>query len=91
MKRSITRRTVDLSGYPDLVVIYLGVRVNAIRGIKTLIGFGPKILKSVDDQPDGLWVQCLRPSGSCPRRHVFRALTIEYGRGAEDRRAALGE
>ena len=26
MKRSITRRTVDLSGYPDLVVIYLGVR-----------------------------------------------------------------
>ena len=25
---SVERRTVDLSSYPDLVVIYLGMRVN---------------------------------------------------------------
>jgi hypothetical protein len=50
----VNRRTVDLSGYPDLVVIYLGMRVNALTGIKTLLGFGPKIARSVDAQPDGL-------------------------------------
>jgi hypothetical protein len=48
------RRTVDLSGYPDLVVIYLGMRVNAWAGAKTLFGFGPKIASSVAAQPDGL-------------------------------------
>jgi hypothetical protein len=50
----VERRTVDLSGYPDLVVIYLGMRVNRLTGIKTLLGFGPQISKSVTDQPDGL-------------------------------------
>lgn len=32
----VQRRTVDLSGYPDLVVVYLGMRVNALAGLKTL-------------------------------------------------------
>ena len=50
----MNRRTVDLSGFPDLVVIYLGMRVNALTGLKTLLGFGPKIAASVDAQPDGL-------------------------------------
>jgi Domain of unknown function (DUF4188) len=35
-------------------VIYLGMRVNRITGIKTLLGFGPKISGSVDAHPDGL-------------------------------------
>ena len=51
---AIRRQTVDLSGYPDLVVIYLGMRVNALSGLRTLIGFGPKITQSVADKPDGL-------------------------------------
>jgi hypothetical protein len=50
----VDRRTVDLSGYPDLVVIYLGMRMNRITGIKTLLGFGPKISASAEAQPDGL-------------------------------------
>jgi hypothetical protein len=50
----VHRRTVDLGGYPDLVVIYLGMRVNALTGLKTLFGFGPKIAASVDARPDGL-------------------------------------
>jgi hypothetical protein len=54
VKKKIDRKTVDLSGYPDLVIIYLGMRVNALTGIKTLVGFGPKIAKSVDANPDGL-------------------------------------
>src|SRR6476620_5101576 len=48
------RETVDLSQYPDLVVIYLGMRVNTLTGLKTLFGFGPKIASSVDAKPDGL-------------------------------------
>jgi hypothetical protein len=48
------RETVDLSHYPDLVVIYLGMRVNTLTGIKTVMGFGPQISKSVEAQPDGL-------------------------------------
>ena len=51
---SVQRRTVDLSGYPDLVVVYLGMRVNALAGLKTLIGFGPKIENSHKAMPDGL-------------------------------------
>ena len=48
------RETVDLSQYPDLVVIHLGMRVNALTGFKTLLGFGPKISASVEAKPDGL-------------------------------------
>jgi len=49
-----TRQTVDLSQYPDLVIIYLGMRVNTITGIKTLLGFGPKITNALAANPDGL-------------------------------------
>lgn len=52
--KKVQRRTVDLSAYPDLVVIYLGLRVNFWTGLKTLIGIGPQIAKAVADQPDGL-------------------------------------
>ena len=54
MASKISRRTVDLSGYPDLVVIYLGMRVNALAGLKTLLGFGPRIADSAAASPDGL-------------------------------------
>ena len=54
MPTRVERRTVDLSGFPDLVVVYLGMRVNRITGIKTLFGFGPKISSSVAAQPQGL-------------------------------------
>jgi Domain of unknown function (DUF4188) len=49
-----SRQTVDLAPYPDLVVVYLGMRVNVLTGIKTLLGFGPKIEGSVASKPDGL-------------------------------------
>jgi hypothetical protein len=54
MPASVNRRTVDLSQCPDLVVVYLGMRVNRVTGLKTLFGFGPRISKSVADRPDGL-------------------------------------
>jgi hypothetical protein len=45
---------VDLSEYPDLVVIYLGMRVNSPKGVKTLVSFGPRIKASVAANPEGL-------------------------------------
>jgi hypothetical protein len=54
MQKRVQRRTVDLSAYPDLVVIYLGMRVNALAGIKQLLGLGPRISRAVADRPDGL-------------------------------------
>jgi hypothetical protein len=50
----VDRRTVDLSAYPDLIVIYLGMRVNMWTGLKTVLGLGPQISKSVAAKPDGL-------------------------------------
>ena len=50
----VERQTVDLSAYPDLVVVYLGMRVNAWTGVKTLLGMGPQIKDSVGQKPDGL-------------------------------------
>jgi hypothetical protein len=54
MSMKVNRQTVDLSQYPNLVVIYRGMRVNRLTGLKTLFGFGPKIANSVTAAPDGL-------------------------------------
>jgi hypothetical protein len=54
MSAGVDRQTVELSGYPDLVVVYLGMRVNTLTGLKTLVGFGPRITHSVEARPDGL-------------------------------------
>lgn len=50
----VQRQTVDLSAYPDLVVIYLGMKVNVLAGLKTVVGFGPRIKNAVGQKPDGL-------------------------------------
>jgi Domain of unknown function (DUF4188) len=54
MPTKVNRQTVDLSPYPGLVVIYLGLRVNRLTGMKTLFGLGPQISGSVAAAPDGL-------------------------------------
>ena len=51
---AVDRQTVDLSAYPDLVVIYLGMRVRRPRGMLYMLGLGPQIRKSWKEQPDGL-------------------------------------
>lgn len=50
----VERLTVDLSAYPDLVVVLLGMRVNRLFGLRTLLGIGPRIQRSVTERPDGL-------------------------------------
>ena len=54
MAASASRNTVDLSAYPDLVVIYLGMRVEEPRGLETLQTLGPQIEAAVAEGPDGL-------------------------------------
>ncbi len=51
---NVERRTVDLSAYPDLIVVYLGLRINALPGLKRVMGLGPSISDSVKARPDGL-------------------------------------
>ncbi len=45
---------MDLAGYPDMVVVYLGMRVSRPRGLRRLVGLGPEIQRSWKEQPDGL-------------------------------------
>ena len=52
--KTVERCTVDLSAYPDLVVIYLGMRVNRLRGLRRLLSLGPQIDRSAVAKPDGL-------------------------------------
>ena len=54
MKTHVDRRTVDLARYPDLVVVYLGMRVNMLTGMKTLFRLGPQIQRAGDARPAGL-------------------------------------
>src|SRR5262249_18124140 len=63
------RRTVDLSAYPDLVVIYLGMRVNVPTGLKTLFGFRP------EDQSGG---RASAGRAAAPRIHRLFCLPAAY-------------
>jgi hypothetical protein len=50
----ITRATVDLSGHPDLVVVYLGMKVRSLEGLAALARTGREIGQAVAAEPDGL-------------------------------------
>lgn len=50
----VQRETGDLSAYPDLVVIYLGMRIRRARGVLRFLKLGREIQASVKATPDGL-------------------------------------
>lgn len=53
--RDVTaRRTVDLSAYPEMVVMYIGMRVNKLSGIPTVLRFAKRVDDSLDERPEGL-------------------------------------
>lgn len=52
--RKVERQTIDLTDYPDLIVIFLGMRVSRLRGILRLARMGPQIKRSWLEEPDGL-------------------------------------
>lgn len=54
MKSTVNRTTVDLSGYPDMVVTYLGMQVRSIRGVVSLLRNGREIDLAGAGRPEGL-------------------------------------
>jgi len=54
METKVTRLTVDLSGYPGLIVILTGMRVNTLSGIKAIFGFASRFGDVFGEWPDGL-------------------------------------
>lgn len=44
----------DLAGYPNMVVIYLGMTHDSFKGLRTILKVGPQIDKAVAAKPDGL-------------------------------------
>jgi hypothetical protein len=71
MATAVPRHSVDLSAYPDLVVIYLGMRVNALRGLKTIFGLGPQIQAAGDAKPAGLL--------HCEQNIIYNVFPFEIG------------
>jgi hypothetical protein len=61
MQSSPVRETVDLSGYPDLVVVLLGFRIGSLRTLPALVRIGRGLKTIRHDPPDGLLgdEQCL--------------------------------
>jgi hypothetical protein len=68
---NVNRRGVELERFPDLVVIYLGMRANRPRGLLTMLQLAPQIQKSVQERPDGLLLHerllfsCCRRTWAC--------------------------
>jgi hypothetical protein len=50
----VERVAADLSTYPNLVVIYLGMRVYSPRGFWTVLSLRTQVRKAVAANPDGL-------------------------------------
>ena len=48
------REAADLSAYPNLVVIYLGMRVYTLRGLASVLSLRNEILREIRRRPDGL-------------------------------------
>lgn len=72
MHHKPARNTVDLSAYPDLVVVYLGMRIEEPRGLETLKQLRPQIQAVVDEQPDGLLLHEWLSYGDDPPHNGMR-------------------
>jgi hypothetical protein len=54
MQEKPQRQSVDLSAYPDLVVVILGLRVRRLRGLLSILGIGKGLTEIDRNRPDGL-------------------------------------
>jgi len=54
MQAAVARRSVDLSPYPDLVMVLLGFRVRGLRGLLSVLRIGRGLKAITRDRPDGL-------------------------------------
>ena len=71
-----SRQSVDLSAYPDLIVIMLGFRVSSWRGFMSLMGIGKGLRSIQDAPPEGLLAheQCLFALNHVGIRQYWRDL-----------------
>jgi len=68
------RRTVDLSDYPDLIVIFLGMQPLSPRGMWTVTRTTYDVWKMLQDKPEGL----LRHENQATLNGFF-SLSISFG------------
>lgn len=54
MQVGVARETVDLSAFPDLMVVVLGFKVRRVRGLPSLVAIGRNLTRFRRDPPDGL-------------------------------------
>ncbi len=54
MQAPVNRQSVDLSTYPDLVMIMLGFKVKGWRGLLAARRIGPRLNQIARDRPEGL-------------------------------------
>lgn len=54
MQAKVERRSVDLSGYPDLVMVLLGLRVRSVRGLFSVLRIGRGLAEVQRNPPEGL-------------------------------------
>jgi hypothetical protein len=54
MQDVMRRQSVDLSAYPDLVMILLGFQVRGWRGVRSMARIGPGLASVGQTPPDGL-------------------------------------
>lgn len=76
VERHVPRMTVDLAANPDLVVMCLGIRLNKLRGIPTMLKFGRRMLHASRAMPDGLlhWERMFYSPRHVGLRHYWRDL-----------------
>ncbi|MCQ8784136.1 monooxygenase family protein [Mangrovibrevibacter kandeliae] len=54
MQDRVNRQSVDLTAYPDLVVVILGLKVRTLRGLVSMLGIGRGLAQIQGAPPDGL-------------------------------------
>lgn len=54
MQVPVNRQSVDLSNYPDIVMIMLGFKLKGWRGLLALRRIGPGLRQIARDRPEGL-------------------------------------
>jgi hypothetical protein len=54
MQAGVERRSVDLSEYPELVMVLLGLRVRSVRGLFSALRIGRGLATIQRDAPEGL-------------------------------------
>ncbi|MGH9000278.1 MAG: phenylacetaldoxime dehydratase family protein [Acidimicrobiia bacterium] len=74
----VDRQTVDLSQYPDLVAIYLGMQVHSLRGLWALARLGLQIQRSQRARPDGLLLHEDFVFAQFPPHVAFRQYWRDY-------------